>query len=124
MKITTWMGVILLTTVLSGCGILQIPTYDAGEYAELVQVVYESSHGTCEKEQTERLEKLTGHLLAYVSYLPHNGLMAQSVAVMNKSVQELNSTEQPISASYCRLKLRTINFMATEMAKTSGGKVR
>lgn len=117
------LAVIVLSLSIMSCGVISIPQFDSVEYGELVQIAVESSDGTCQTDQTEKLSALSKHLKFYTLYLPNNTLTAESVARMDVTIQELHGKRE-INPTFCTLKLRTIHFMATELARVSGGKIR
>jgi hypothetical protein len=106
----------------TGCSILNLPTYNESEYAQLIDIAVVSSVSNCKTEEVERLLTLSHHVLFYSAYLPHNEHIAKGVAEMDKTVQSLTQA-QPESV-YCHLKLRAITDMATTLADAAGGKTR
>lgn len=118
----TLLSIILVFSLMS-CGIISLPTFDSVEYGELVQIVVESKQGTCAPAQIERLSSISTHVATYSAYLPNNELTANAVSLLDSSIQELVSHTN-MTETYCTMKLRVINRMATELAKGSGGKVR
>jgi hypothetical protein len=133
LKLRRWIGVPILCSMLIlpfwyGCSIISLPTYSESEYTQLIEISASTAHGSCSPAQTEHLADVSNHLYFYSTYQPHNELMAEGVAAMDKSIQNLNqrthpgSVEPPISDTYCQLKLRVINSMATTLAQAAGGK--
>lgn len=118
----TLAAIVLCMSIMS-CGIISPPTFDSVEYNELVQIVVETSEGTCQPAQTEKLSALSKHLKVYTRYLPNNDLTSKSVADMDVTIQELHAKGE-VAPIVCALKLRAIHFMATEIARVSGGKLR
>ena len=108
--------------LLSGCSVLMVPHWNEREYNELTVVAAVSSSGTCSSEQTKQLSNLSKHLLYYTAYLPNNKTLNEGVVEMDKTIQELHATSQPIGGVFCSFRLRVINAMATSLAEASGRK--
>lgn len=125
MKTTHWMGVPLLFLILPfwyGCSVLNIPTYNQGEYAQYVEIAASAAEGKCEPAENARLSALSARVVVYSTHLPHNDLIADGAGLMHTTILTLKLA--PVDSGYCHLKLRTITAMATTLADAAGGKTR
>ena len=120
MKLSLFLAALLL----SGCAVINVPTWNETEYSDIVSIAVLTSKGTCEIEQTEQIHAVSTHLRYYTWNLPHNELIFTGAHNLNLAAETLNheAHDGPVSRTYCAIKLKAINNMAYALAKASGQK--
>lgn len=116
-----------VSLIMSGCGALFPAHYNETEYRTLADIATTVSLGTCDKATTEKLMMQTTFLGHYTKHLPGNAATNESVVLIQEIVTDLYKRvdeNQPISQSFCSLKLEVISHSVDSLKQASGGKIK